>query len=148
MSEPVPVQPSKLGLIGIEIEDVTGRPAFAALLKANQRTLAGIHEQMVLTKHHSTMLSMDFRLHIDKRTSTQVLFMVWRKGSKAMIWKNSEAELNLLTAPRRQRAEQLNRRAEELNTLAVIVGHAIRWCEAHLGKRVFGQRGKKKEVGA
>ncbi len=151
MSAPLPVQPnqpSKLGLIGVEIENVSGRPAFAALLKANQRALAGLHEQMILTKHLSTMLGQDFRLHIDKRSSTQTLFMVWRKGSKAMVWKDSDAVLALLTAPQRQRAEQLNRRAEELSTLAVIVGHSIRWCEAHLGKRVFGQRGKKKETGA
>jgi hypothetical protein len=129
---------SLLGLHSKQLPDFTGRASFVALKKASEQTQNEIHFEMVhlvqLSKVSGSPLA--FQKHRPPSGNWKLRWRVKRGVTYShVLWDDLGEELKSLPVAIRRHYEQLNRRAEELNHLDIMVQHTIKWCAIYLGQQ-------------
>lgn len=136
--------PKLVGLVAMDLGQLCGRAAFAALYKANQAYSQAIEVEMAQLVQRSKVDGVALILRLERRAAG-TLFLRWSIRHRASRWEEMDEELGALTAPLQRHYAALHRRAGELNALAVIVQQAMRWARSQAQPREHGRRQGQKE---
>jgi hypothetical protein len=126
----------QLGLGGLRVQQIRGKPGFLALIQANELAVRDIAIEMEELMDRCRIDGVAISLIASRNTKAKTLHLRWRYRNRHCTWDSLEQVREGLTAPIRLHFERIQKRVLELNSLALIAQMAINRCEHQIGKRV------------
>ena len=126
-----------MGPGGADLAAFTGRSSFVAMAKAYKLRQQEVHLEMSNLVQMSKVQGSPLNLQVHKNPSgARRLRWRLRRGVRFshVLWQDITVDLHCLPVAIRRHYERLDRRAEELNHIDIMLQHTIRWCAVYLGQ--------------